>query len=195
MINYRILAGSILLGASVFISGCQSGNPVGNAFNLGDKNNQQAAQSTDLPEGAIRESELRAYCPPITLRSGTTFFRTYQKGGQDDPAKIIYQASITDVTRACTYNNGSFGVTVAVAGKVVPGPVGTTGSITMPIRVAVLRGDEVVYSKLFPHTVAISDTSGATQFIFNDPSIVVPGNADRSVQIIVGYDEGPTRSR
>lgn len=86
-------------------------------------------------------------------------------------------------------------MTVAVAGKVVPGPVGTAGSVTMPIRVAVLRDDQVVYSKLFQHNVVISETAGATQFIFNDPDIVIPGQADRSVQVIVGYDEGPTGKR
>ncbi|TGR72863.1 hypothetical protein EN832_34400, partial [Mesorhizobium sp. M1C.F.Ca.ET.189.01.1.1] len=89
----------------------------------------------------ILASQLRAYCPKVTLRDGTAFFNTYAKGstakpkkkkgnaaadaeaqaaaaaaqtgpsGQPvdpdhAPAKIIYQASISDVTRDCTHANG-----------------------------------------------------------------------------------------
>ncbi|EKF41326.1 putative lipoprotein [Nitratireductor indicus C115] len=193
LFNHRVFAGSVV-AAAVLLSGCQSEDKLG-AFQLGNKNAQETAQSAELPAGAVKESELRAYCPPVALRDGTTFFRTYQKGGQDDPSKVIYQASITDTTRSCQYANGSFSMNVAVAGRVVPGPVGNTGNITMPIRVAVLRGDDVVYSKLFQHNVAIADTAGATQFIFNDPNIMVPGAADRSLQVFVGFDEGPPRNR
>ena len=191
LINHRFLISSILLSTAAVVSGCQSGETLG-AFNMGK---QDAVQSAETSAEVVRESELRAYCPPAVLREGTAFFRTYQKGAKDDASKVIYQASITDVTRTCRPNSGSFGMTVAVAGKVVPGPVGSTGTVTMPIRVAVLRDDQVVYSKLFQHNVVISDTAGATQFIFNDSEIVVPGQADRSVQVIVGYDEGPADKR
>ncbi|EKF19858.1 hypothetical protein [Nitratireductor pacificus] len=194
MINHRSLIGSFLLSAIAVVSGCQSGEPLG-AFNMDKRNAQETAQVAEAAPDAVRESELRAYCPPATLRDGTSFFRTYQKGGQDDPSKIIYQASITDITRTCRYNDGSFGMTVAVAGRIVPGPVGTTGSVTMPIRIVVVQSDQVVYSQLFQHNVAITETAGATQFVFSDSNIVVPGQADRSIQVIVGYDEGPASKR
>lgn len=199
MLHNPSLVGAVLLSAVAFLPGCQSGEVLG-ALNLGGRGASADGQAQTRvagaePVGEVRESELRAYCPPVTLRADTAFFRAYQKGGRDDPSKILYQASITDVTRACAYGSGAFTLNVAVAGRVVPGPVGTTGSVTLPIRLAVLRGDEVVYSKLFEQQVAIGDTSGATQFIFNDPGIVVAGNADRSVQAIVGFDEGVPGSR
>ncbi|WP_367715484.1 hypothetical protein AB2N04_15940 [Nitratireductor sp. GISD-1A_MAKvit] len=197
MINYRLLFGSILLSATAIVSGCQSDDATA-GLNLQDGNvqrQQQVAQTSSQPGGAVRESELRAYCPPVSLREGTAYFTTYQKGGEGQPDKVLYQASITDVTRRCNYGTGSFGMTVAVAGRVVPGPVGSTGSITMPIRIVALRGDEVVYSKLFQHQVAINDTAGATQFIFNDPNVMISGAPDRSVRLMVGYDEGPDGGR
>ncbi|WP_163269127.1 hypothetical protein [Chelativorans alearense] len=173
-------AAFILLG-SVFLAGCQQG-ATPNAGGLG------AGGAQNEP---IRESELRAYCPPATLRDGTAYFRTYERGSEGNPDNIVYQASIADVTRACKRGDGSMTMTVAVAGKVVPGPKGRTGTITMPIRVAAVRGDEVLYSQLFRHSVSIADTSGATQFLFTDPNVVIPGQVDRGVQLIVGYDEGP----
>ncbi|MCT7373551.1 hypothetical protein [Chelativorans salis] len=174
-------AAFILLG-SVFLASCQQGaTPEADGLGAGG-----AAQSEP-----IRASELRAYCPPVTLRDGTASFRTYERGAEGNPDSIIYQASIADVTRTCRYSEGSVTMTVAVAGKVVPGPKGRTGTITMPIRVAALRGDEVLYSQLFRHAVSVEDTSGATQFLFTDPNVAVPGQVARGVQLIVGYDEGP----
>lgn len=196
MVNYRLFVSSILLSAAAIVSGCQSDDATG-GMNLQSGNNTQTqvAQTGDQPVETILESELRAYCPSVSLREGTAYFTTYKKGAQGQAGQEIYQASITDVTRKCSYNNGAFSMTVAVAGRVVPGPLGKTGTITMPIRIVALRAGEVVYSKLFKHQVSIGDTAGATQFIFNDPNVTIAGKPDRSVQLMVGYDEGPTSGR
>ena len=61
----------------------------------------------------------------------------------------------------------------------------------MPIRVAVVRGDEVLYSQLHKFPLAITDTSAATQFVFNDPAVTIPTPTERNIQVFVGYDEGP----
>ncbi len=39
-------------------------------------------------------------------------------------------------------------INVAAAGKIITGPAGAPGAVTMPIRIVVVRGDEVLYSKL-----------------------------------------------
>ncbi|WP_027164677.1 hypothetical protein [Mesorhizobium sp. WSM3224] len=106
-----------------------------------------------------------------------------------DPSKIIYQASVTDVTRDCTHANGQMSMKIAVAGKVVPGPLFTPGTITMPIRIAVQHGDEVLYSQLHPYQVQVTDPSAATQFVFVDSNVVVPEPTARDYQAYAGYDE------
>lgn len=163
------------------LAGCQSDSGV-DALDLG------AGQA----EEPVKLSELRMYCPAIQLRSGTAHFNTYQRGGHDDPSKIIYQASIADATRKCTTtDDGMLSINVAIAGRIVPGPQGKAGTITMPIRVAVVQGSEVLYSKLFKHPVNVEDTIGATQFVLSDPSIQIPVPAQQNVLIFAGYDEGP----
>ena len=165
------------------IAGCQSDNP-DDALNLA------AGQPSSAQEAPVRESELRAYCPQVSLREGTASFNTYERGGKDDASRIVYQASIGDVTRNCSYSGGTTTVNLAVAGRVVPGPKGKVGSATMPIRVVMLRDGQVAYSQLFQHSVSIPDTIGATQFVFTNNSITVPSEA-RNVVIYAGYDEGP----
>ncbi|MFK3666610.1 hypothetical protein ACI2JN_15335 [Ochrobactrum teleogrylli] len=139
----------------------------------------------------ISASELRAYCPTVTLRDGTAFFSTYAKGGDKDPAQVVYQASLTDVTRSCQYGDGTITIDVAAAGKVVPGPQYKSGTITMPVRVAVRQGDQVVYSKLHKQAVTITNGDTATQFVFNDQGISLPMPDKQNIQIFVGFDEGP----
>lgn len=149
---------------------------------------------TEAGQPRIKESELRAFCPTVSLREGTAYFNTYEKGGDKDASRVIYQAALTDTTRACQYADGTINLDVAAAGKVVPGPKYKSGNITMPIRVAVVEGGKVIYSKLHKQTANVS-SGGATQFVFNDKAISIPTASAQSVQIFVGFDEGPYNTK
>jgi hypothetical protein len=208
--NGRFIAGLALTGLMLAAAGCQSG---GNGIlGFGKKDTTPPPP----PDPKVLASQLQAYCPKVTLRDGTAFFSTYAKGNQkakkksaaqdaeaaaldasseqqDDSAKVIYQASITDVSRDCNRANGLLTMKIGVAGKVVPGPMFSPGTITMPIRVAVMRGTEVLYSQLHQHQVQVTDPSSATQFVFTDSNVVVPEPAARDYQAFAGYDEGPPK--
>jgi len=221
-VNRRLVAGLALTGFMLAAAGCQSSD--NGILNLGfGKKDPTAPPPPQDPK--ILASQLRAYCPRVTLRDGTAYFNTYAKGatakpkkkkggaaadaeaeaaaaaaaqtgpnGQPvdpahDPSKIIYQAAITDVTRDCTHANGQLSMKIAVAGKVVPGPMFAPGTVTMPIRIAVQHGDEVLYSQLQPYQVQVTDPSAATQFVFVDSNIVVPEPTAKDYQAYAGYDE------
>jgi hypothetical protein len=145
----------------------------------------------NVAEDPVTEDDLRAYCPRVTLNEGTAYFRTYTKGNDGNADEIIYQALISDVTRTCKYRNGQLFITVAAAGRVVNGPKGTGGNITMPIRVAVKSGEGLPYSRLGKFDVAVTPGAGASQFIYKDDQIVLPEPTVRNIQILVGFDEGP----
>ncbi|MER9115855.1 hypothetical protein [Mesorhizobium sp. M0768] len=208
--NGRFVAGVALTGFMLAAAGCQSSD--NGILGFGKKD----ATPPPPPDPKVLSSQLQAYCPKVTLRDGTAFFNTYAKSGPkpkkkpdvaaeeaaqpavdaagvdqpDDSAKIIYQASITDVTRDCSRANGSLSMKIAVAGKVVPGPMFTPGTITMPIRIAVMHGTEVLYSQLHSYQVQVTDPSSATQFVFTDSNVVVPEPTAKDYQAYAGYDEG-----
>ncbi|RWG00177.1 hypothetical protein [Mesorhizobium sp.] len=219
-VNRRVVAGLALTGFMLAAAGCQSSD--NGILNFGfSKKDPTAPPPPQDPK--VLASQLRAYCPKVTLRDGTAFFNTYAKGaaaktkkkkvdaaadaeaeaaaaaqtgpnGQPvdpnrDPAKIIYQASITDVTRDCIHENGQLTMKIAVAGKVVPGPLFTPGNVTMPIRIAVQHGPDVLYSQLHQYQVQVTDPSAATQFVFTDTNVVVPEPTARDYQAYAGYDE------
>lgn len=189
LIDSRFLATLATTGFMLAVAGCQSSDGGGFLGGGAKKDPQQIAAE----EGKILASELLAYCPNVTLRDGTAFFNNYAKGGQGDSAKLLYQAAITDVTRSCTRADGMMTIKVGVAGKVVTGPAGGPGTVSMPIRIAVVRGDEVLYSQIHKNTVQVTDTSTATQWVFTDPNVVIPVPTARDIQIFAGYDEGPQK--
>jgi hypothetical protein len=186
------LCGNIALVAilAFSVAGCTTSDTGGlfSGFNTA-KNNDAP------PPPKISDRELSAYCPPVMLRDGTAYYDTYEKGGQNDPARIIYQASLTDTTRTCQHTGGNLVIDVAAAGKIVPGPKVKAGTITMPIRVAVVLGDKVLFSKLEKYPVDVADMNAATQFVFNERGVTVPDASLQSIRIYVGYDEGtPAKS-
>ncbi|HWK65262.1 MAG TPA: hypothetical protein VNS34_09995 [Rhizobiaceae bacterium] len=180
----RFLLGFGFSGFILAVAGCQASDTT-------SKISDVSGGQLQPPSAKIQESELRAYCPAVTLRDGTTVLRTYAKGGQDDPQKLAYQASISDVTRSCTRSDTQMTINVAAAGRVVTGPAGTAGTVTLPIRVVVVRGEEVLYSQLHKRQVDITNPAAATQYVFNDPNVVIPLPEPGTIQVFVGYDEGP----
>lgn len=191
-IDGRFMATLATSSFMLIVAACQSGGSGGGFFAPPQpKDPKQIAEE----EGKILASELLAYCPNVTLRDGTAFFNSYAKGGQDDPAKLTYQSAITDATRNCTRTDTTMSINVGVAGKVVTGPAGGPGTVNMPIRIAVIRGEEVLYSQLHKNAVQVADTSMATQWVFTIPNITIPKPTARDVQIFVGYDEGPQKKK
>lgn len=184
----KISAATLLAFSLAGCSTSGTGSMLGN-FGLA-KNNNDAP-----PPPKISDVELRSFCPPVQLRDGTAYYNTYERGGKDDPARIVYQASLTDTTRTCQHANGNIVIDVAAAGKIVPGPKVKAGTISMPIRVAVTLGDKVLYSKLEKYPVDVTDMNAATQFVFNERGVTVPDDSAQSIRVYVGYDEGPPKKK
>lgn len=156
---------------------------------------KDAAENTNVAEdNRITSEELRAYCPKVTLREGTAYFSKYAKSTEKTSDQLIYQATITDTTRACKYGNGTMSMEIAAAGRIVPGAKFNAGTTNMPIRVAVVQGDKVVYSKLHQQSVSLSAKT-ASQFVFNDTQVSFPTPDRQNVQVFVGFDEGPYNTK
>jgi hypothetical protein len=151
--------------------------------------------ATKAEEEKVLASELIGFCPKVVLREGTAFTTVYEKGGEGDPARAIYQGTIADVTRACKRENGILTINVAAAGRVVPGPKANGKTISLPIRVAMVEGESVLYSQLQNFQVTIVAGQAATQFVFNDPNPSVPISSSKAIQIFVGFDEGAPKAK
>ena len=84
---------------------------------------------------------------------------------------------------------------VAAAGRVVAGPAGGPGSVTMPIRVAVLNKEgEPIYSQLTKYNAELPSGTATTQFLFTKPGVTIPLDQATTARVFVGFDEGPYKT-
>ncbi|TPW28738.1 hypothetical protein FJU11_08955 [Pararhizobium mangrovi] len=134
---------------------------------------------------------VRGTCPKVELREGTSSYRTYKGGAKKGPdSAVVRQASIDQASRECRVNGNQVTMKVGAAGRVIAGPAGGSGPVTMPIRVAVI-GDNgnVLYSKLTQYKTTVP-TSSAKQFLFtHDVPLTLAETT--SAQVFVGFDTGP----
>lgn len=177
-VSRHLLAMSVLLA----VAGCNK-TQTGGAIETGG--------SASAPTPAV----VQAACPPITLRDGTASYRTFAKGGKDDPTKVVYQASLADTTRQCVQSEDSLKVTVVAQGRVVAGPAGGPGKLTMPIRVAATDGEKTLYSELTQYPVEVPPGSTNAQFVFTKADVTLPAGAGADAKIFIGFDEGPYQTQ
>ena len=194
------LALPLLALAACQTAGNGSGSILDNVFptaeNAQQKPQQQVATADpgQNPNAPTRlkntRNELTDYCPAVRIRAGTEAFRDY-RGKEKDDDKVRYQATITKVARECAYVGGNLEIKVGARGRVITGPAGGAGTLTMPIRVAVTRGTDTVYSKLHKPQSTISEGSANTEFSFVDDKVIIEAPRITNVRVYIGFDEGP----
>ena len=137
----------------------------------------------------------------VQILPGTESLTVYDRGHDGEADFIRSQGSITRTAREChALDAGTLSVKLGVAGRVVAGPKGGAGTVTMPLRVAVSRQHDgtVLFSKAF--TVP----GDAVRARFRRPTSARSStrSSSRSIRttatsiIFVGFDEGkPKGSR
>ncbi|MEX6506303.1 hypothetical protein [Jiella sp. M17.18] len=172
------LRGAALCGAIVLLSSCTSTDQAG-----GDLSTPDAALTKPAYAEHAQGGEAM-YCPQVTLREGTSILTKMVAD------KIDYQASIQSVTRDCRIVDGQFHIVVGVIGRMMPGPAATSRSVSLPIRVAVTRGQDVVYSALGKLSVPVEKGGVAHSFSYVDNKIVLPVPTEKDIHIFTGFDDG-----
>ncbi len=176
----------------IALAGCNKTEPTGNI-------GITSGQNTVVPTGPNSATLMvQGACPEIVLLDGTASYRTYAKGAKDDPSQITYQASLANTTRQCVINESQLKITVMAQGRVMAGPAGGPGTVTLPIRVAATdKGtakDLTLYSELTQFPVEVPAGTTTNQFVFTK-EVILPGGAGGDAKIYLGFDEGPPAKR
>lgn len=170
---------------AVAVASCASG---GNKAVITMPNQDVLPPETFLSQG---------YCPPVKIRPGTESFRVYERGHDGEGRFVVYQASIAQTARECHHlGGGQLNMHVGIAGRVVGGAKAVAGSVTLPVRVAVIKqaGGTVFFSQVFKVPVPITAPTFAADFsqVFDQVNLTLTGG-DRDLLVYVGFDEGPPK--
>jgi hypothetical protein len=130
------------------------------------------------------------YCPEIRIREGTELVREFLSGSEEDPAALIWQASVGKTARECLYDGkGGLLLRVGVSGRVVTGPKGGAQTVSLPLRIALVKYQEaVIASELYPLSIAIPQGRATVFSEVRELNVPAPGS-DRDLILYVGFDE------
>ena len=137
---------------------------------------------------ATRDS---GYCDLVDIAEDSGILRRYERGKEDDPDFIIWQASIGDTARECLYDaQGNLTLRIGVSGRVLAGPKGGPGVVNVPLRIVVVKYKEaVLYSELKPLAITIPAENSTVFRNVYEVTVPSPGRG-RDYLVYVGFDGG-----
>jgi len=184
-------AGVLAAAALALIGGCSM-------WGFGDEKPETTATTTPATAAGdpdaidIRRYLGPNYCPEIRVLSGAELMRRYERGHEDDPKYIIWQASVGKTARECLFDlQGGLTLKVGVSGRVIAGPKGgSAATVSVPLKVVVAKYREaVIATEVLSQDVALP-AQGATVFRQVKDILVPSPGQDRDYVIYVGFDIG-----
>jgi hypothetical protein len=143
----------------------------------------------------LNQASIDFNCPGIDYRQGAaTYNITDSKSTENAALNVKYLASFVKTARECDVHGDNVTIRVGVQGRVVVGPAGSPGTVTIPLRYALVKeGLEpmVVWTKFFSFNVSIPSTNLNVPFTHIEEEMTVPiPKADElaAYVIYIGFD-------
>lgn len=137
------------------------------------------------------------YCPPIKPRPNTYLIMKYERGHEDEPKHLLYQATLEEWARECSREGATqTRIKLGLSGNVTPGPAWKGGEILLPVRVAILpagESDKPLQSDLISVPVTVGQGAPAEGWTLLENKYVVQRDAE--MVVVFGFDEGGKKRR
>jgi hypothetical protein len=133
-------------------------------------------------------------CPTVDYRQGAATLTVNDPKAENTALSLKYQASFVKTARECDVRGDMVTIRVGVQGRVVVGPAGGPGTVTVPLRYALVREGiepKTIWTKLFVLNVAVTDTQLNVPFthIEEEMTVPIPPRAELNAYVIyIGFD-------
>jgi len=180
-----------LAGLAVTLSGCSMGSMFGGGTSA---NANASLQNATAAPAAVAQAQTNALpaiateCPPIKVRVGGEAMFYYGGGRTGDAKSLQYQGVIDEVTRNCVVSNGLITVNMGASGRVLLGPAGKQTSVNAPIRFAVERDGQAIFSEKYTIPVALTPPAQSAEFVKVVQNVAIPYLGGETITIWVGFD-------
>lgn len=172
--------------APLALAGCGSSDSIGSSFSPSKILSGTISGPKEMDPAVYAKTPV---CPEALVRDGTEFMPIFEPGKTNDFEAVRFQASVQRVARDCEDAiGGGITVRVGVAGRVLSGKSAATGTVTVPVRVAVTAGDKVLYSKLTTTQVTVQAPDYSALFSVVDDGITLSIAESQAATIYVGLD-------
>jgi hypothetical protein len=153
-------------------------------FGEGDKKPAQPG-TTEAPE---------IDCPGVEIRQGAS---TFQQSGPDNGSTALslrFQANFVRFARECAVRAGNVVMKVGLEGRVILGPAGAAGTLTLPVRLAVVKeglDPQTVWTKFYMVPVVMPPGQPNVLFTHVEEDMSFPnppGDELDKYVVYVGFD-------
>ena len=151
-----------------------------------------AAKNNDgSATGSTSIGEVAAGCPRFVVAPRDNHITFYEPGRAGDGLAIMHRGEITKIARECQVEPGRVTVKYGFSGRVLLGPKGKPGNITLPLNVSVNDSKRAkVASDSLKVDVTVGDDKPIGYFsAVRTVTFAVPeGSRPGEFEVIVGFD-------
>ena len=153
-----------------------------------------SSSSSTTAQGDSPPGQADLDCPSVEIRQGAS---TYDQSAQDNGSAALslrFQASFVRFARECALHGGNVTLKVGVQGRVILGPAGTPGEVTLPVRLAVVKegiSPQTVWTKFYmvPVTLVPGQENVTFTHVEEDMTFPMPpGNQFDQYVVYAGFD-------
>ena len=174
--------------SALLLAGCASSGGTGSSepSAMTKLANLIAFNSTTAPKPveSVVDNTDRVECPVVDVEEGGGVAQIGSGAG------LRHQFAISDTARECSVANKQISIRVGVAGRVIAGPAGGSGTVSVPLRIGIRRETDkkVITSKVVNITATIpSGAANATFAVVSEP-LTVPWlreEADEDYMVVI----------
>lgn len=155
----------------------------------------QSSAATQASAAAATPTSDDFDCPRIDIRPGASTLLQNASGGEGDALNLRYQGTFVRAARECRVQAPNVNIKLGVQGRIILGPAGGPGEITVPLRYALVQetvgSSKVMWSKLYMVPVQIPPDQPSFNFthISEDLTLPIPSaNILDSLVLYIGFD-------
>ena len=133
-------------------------------------------------------------CPSVDIRQGASTYSVSAPDNGSAALSLRFQANFARTARECALRSGNVTMKVGVEGRVILGPAGASGTVTLPVRLAVVREGvepQTVWTKFY--MVPVDLPPGQSNIVFThveeNMTFPMPAAKDFDAYVVyVGFD-------
>jgi hypothetical protein len=174
----------------VFSSGNKSGGATWTPIITEDSMMAAARTNSDGPI----EMAAANGCPPLQVEGGQRDITIFENNRIGNKNAVVHHSEITKTARECQLSGGMVQVKYGVAGRVLLGPKGKPGTITLPVTMLVYdKAKNKLTSEPFTVNVTISRENPISYFaLVRDVTIPIKeGTVPQDYSISIALDKKP----
>ncbi len=136
--------------------------------------------------------EVAAGCPRLSISPRGSHLTIYEDGRAGDGLAIMHRGEITKTARECQIEPGRVTVRYGFSGRVLLGPRGKAGNITLPVNVVVTdtKREKITTDKVsVAAAVAVDNPIGYFSTVRTLTFDIPEGSRPGEFEVFVGFDQ------